>query len=536
MKDRKPFFHSFAMAFFLICFGIALLCDLVHIIAGPGGFSWMGFLWFLLTAGSVAGLLYGSGASSRIRLAKARSSLVRTGEWAVAGALLLSGFILRLLVIRNIPIDPSSDFELYYHIASELIEGTLLPEHRDYISLYPHFLGFPSALSLVFRLFGTHVDTALYFNLFLQMLSCILVWRIARLLGGRISGLIALTCSVLMPSAVLYSSIVAAEPLFTFLLLTVIWMFLRIYHPFQRKSWSPWVRLIWPALTAGLLAYATSIRPMAVLFLVAAIICLLSVRESRAFVSSPSPTARSRVADSTAVKCLILVGVYCVASWGLSRQTARIIDREPAGASVSYGYNLLVGLNPESAGGWNQEDVDTLMDTLAATSSAHEAQRVCRDLALERLGDNWTSMPVLLAEKFDTLWGSDQFGTYWNEVFLNRQQQLTQGWSDFLKGMTTLSNLHYWLLLAGVVLYGVYRRRNTPDAGYVIVLLLCGTVALHLVLEAQNRYHYYALFLMSILAGIGFRQFSEQPDLILSRLRAIKKRTQTGGSRLTESE
>ena len=519
MNDRRPFFHSFAMAFFLGCFGIALILDAVQMIIGITRFSWGSAAWFFSALGIIAGIAYGAkrlSAAHPERVLKEHGKALVTAEGLTAGILLLSGFALRLLVIRMIPVTPASDFELYYNIASDLIGGTLRAEYCEYISLYPHFLGFPSVLSVIFRLFGTGVSVALSFNLICQMLSCFWVWRIARLLGGRTGGLIALACAALLPSAVLYSSMVAAEPFFTLLLLTDVWMFVRLMKPFREKAWNPWAKFAWLVCMSGLLAYAASIRPMALIFLIAAVICILSVREKPS--SPPNHASGGRcMVDRGWVKCLILVAVYCVASWGLSQRTAGIIGRQPAGASVSYGYNLLVGLNQDSAGGWNPEDIDTLTEALESTGSAHEAQRTCRDLAVDRLRDGWTGIPVLLAEKLYKMWGNDQYGAYWNEIFLDRQEQLSPEWSDFLTGMTPLCDLCYLILLAGVVSYGLLFRRNKPDTGYVIVLLLCGTVALHLVLEAQNRYHYYALFLMAVLAGTGLPAFPGQASRLFSR-------------------
>ena len=71
--------------------------------------------------------------------------------------------------------------------------------------------------------------------------------------------------------------------------------------------------------------------------------------------------------------------------------------------------------------------------------------------------------------------------------------------------MTDISNIWYLFLLAGAWYCGRIMRRREPDAGYALILTFCGTVALHMLVEQQNRYHYFALYLLAVLAGIGFR-------------------------------
>ena len=122
--------------------------------------------------------------------AAAHPRVVLIFECIIACGVLAASAVVRIWCVRNLPMQPESDDKTYYEIANLLKEGTLLtdgPGYCDYVAMFPHVLGYPYALSIVFRLFGTSVLTAQYFNVALAVGAVFLTYRIARRLGGRIS-------------------------------------------------------------------------------------------------------------------------------------------------------------------------------------------------------------------------------------------------------------------------------------------------------------------------------------------------------------
>jgi len=447
---------------------------------------------------------------------------------ALFGTLLLvAGMILRLACINKLPMEPASDYETYYEMAVLLNNGTLLeagPGYCDYVSLFPHVFGYPAVLSWVFGIFGASVRNALVFNLILQVLSCVLVWRIARLCCGRLCGLLSLAAVSFLPSTILYSNFVASEPLFTCLLLSGIYLFVLSFKSRQAEE-HPWFCVVLLACTGGALGFASFIRPMAVIFLIAAMITLLPGDKPLPALPRNDIPLGMRAANKGWKRCLIIAVVYFLTSRMFTLGVSYSVNRDLAGSTASYGYNMLVGLTLESYGGWNQEDADYLYASLHDTGSAQEAQLACRDMALQRLKVDPRALLNLFVHKFEVLMGNDDYGASWNILFMDQQGNLTPENELFLYKMMDVSDLYYIFLLLGAGVFGCLMFRRKPDPVYACMLLFCGTIALHLFVENQNRYHYHLLPLLCLLFGVGVSSLVHMVDQnVMSRVRARERR------------
>ena len=512
MKLQKNFFFMFATLIFILSVLFSAACVIGRLGDGQEYPYYLKGLSVLIFLGlAIVILLFGM-LWARLDVRRRLMELPIPGliaESLCAALLLITGLILRVWVIKNFPMAPESDYRTYYELAGLISKGTLLkdgPGYCDYVSMFPHVFGFPAVLSVVFGIFGSSVTTALIFNLFCSMGSCVLVWRIVRILSGRVSALFALLLAVLWPSQILYSSFVASEPLFTFLLLLAVLLFVMSLKETPFKEAHPWTCTIELVLLGFVLAFGSFIRPMAMIFLVAALICMISGEK----LLPPKPKndlpLGMRASDKGWKRCLTLIAVYMLCSALFTSGASYAVDRELAGGSSSFGYNLLVGLNLDTFGGWNQDDADYLYAALDRTGSATEAQLACRDMALQRLQVDPRALLNLFVHKFEVLWGNDDYGSSWNILFMDQQGNLTPQRSSFLYQMMDVSDLFYLfvLLLAGIG--GCIMLWKAPDGSYACTLLFCGTVALHLLVENQNRYHYHALPILAIVAGTTIGQ------------------------------
>lgn len=423
-------------------------------------------------------------------------------------AVLFAGTLVRIYYVRRMPMAPESDYKTYYEIAKLLESGTLIedgPGYCDYIAMFPHVIGYPAFLSVIFRIFGSSVMTAVYFNVALAMGTCLLVWRVARRLTGRLCGWIALVAAAFWPSQIIYNNFAAGEYLFTFLLMVCVDLFVLQMGHVQAEEKHPWSAVILLCLLGFFLAVASVVRPMAVIFLVAALICMLPGKRDRPAKPANDIPLGIRASADGWKRCLTVLVVYLAFSRIFSAATAYAIDETPAGGSVSFGYNLLVGLNTDSYGGWNQEDADYLYDALDKTGSADGAMRTCRDLAFERLHTDPKVLLDLFAHKFEVLWGNDDYGCSWNILFMNQQGNLTAARESFLYSMMHLGDLYYLTILVFGLVGGIALFRRKPDSSFAIILMILGTIALHLLVENQNRYHFHVLSLLPILAAVALR-------------------------------
>ncbi|MFU0832475.1 MAG: hypothetical protein ACFWUC_05985 [Oscillospiraceae bacterium] len=426
-------------------------------------------------------------------------------ENGLATAVLCASTFLRVRYVQTIPMEPQSDYKTYYEIAQMLNSGTLLTSgtgYCDYISLFPHVLGYPKILSVVFRLFGDGVLVAQYFNVALAVGTAFAAWRIARRLSGRIGGFVTLCTSAFWPSQILYGNFVASEYPFTFLMMCCTWLFVASLQDFDETAAHPWHCVLELMALGGLLAYSGTIRPLAVIFLIAILLYLLrGTMTLPARLKNDIPLGMRLISDGWK-RCLVVLLAYLLFSGFFSLGTAYTVDRKIASGTASFGYNLMVGLNTHSDGGWNQQDADYLNDAFNDTGSATEAQIACRDVALNRLTQNPKAVFNLMLHKFELLWGNDDYGASTNILFLDQLGNLTPQREAFLYNMMIFSDFYYviMLILSGVL--GAFLWRKKPNASYALILFFLGTVTLHLLVETQNRYHFHVLTLFAIFAGM----------------------------------
>jgi len=421
-------------------------------------------------------------------------------------AVIISAAAVRLWIIRSLPVQPESDFRTYYKIAELLAQGTLLRDgggYCDYISQFPHVIGYPYILSKIFAVFGPSVKAGLYFNLSVSILSIISVNRIGRLISGRAGGFFAMLLVAFWPSQILYINQMASEPLFMCLTLLCIWI---IAYLFKKPDSNKDSRTLVLCVLLGILfAIAGAVRPMAIILLIALSICIIT------FKAKASEISRAGLIKSLMsrgwIRISVILASYVVCSLIINGAIARTIDRELPGSTVSFGYNLMVGLNLESKGMWNEEDSNFLNDRFIETGSAQEAHKACRNEAVKRLIQAPLDITNLMFQKYTLLWSSDDYGSYWNLLFLEQQGNLTDQRRELLNNITIWNNIYYIICIYLSLVLGIFLWfRKNVGTEHVLILYFIGTALLHMIVETQGRYHYNILPVFALLAVSGLKE------------------------------
>ncbi len=458
----------------------------------------MGGLWLLLnTSAAIAAHFSLSGMK-----AGGRKAAVFLEAFAML-SIITAAALLRFWIISNLPMQPQSDFQTYYKVAELLTQGKLISDgagYCDYISQFPHVMGFPYILSLAFRVFGVSVSTGLYFNMAVSLLSIFFVHRTARLLAGRVGGILAAAIVAFWPSQIIYINQMASEPVFMCLTLICIWIAARLFKaPAGEKAWK---LLVFNIALGILLAIAGGVRPVAIILLIAIIICSVTYK-ARLSGSDEAGLIKSCMSRGW-IRALVILSGYMACSLLISAATAKAIDRNLPGTTASFGYNLMVGLNIESKGGWNETDSSFLSKKFAETGSAQEAHIACRNVALSRLEKHPVGIANLVFQKYTLLWENDDYGSYWNLLFLKQQDNLTPERNEFMNNITIWNNIYYMICVYLSLLAGIYlwfgRKVGTE---HVLVLYFIGIAILHMFLESQSRYHYNILPVFALLASAG---------------------------------
>ena len=507
MKPKKNAFGYFVNILFLMGVLYALVCGISDLGTGReypyllrGAFFLLLLLfWCLLNAMAAVAARF-----EWEDLSKTKKRVLNTMEALFAAAVLFAAGWVRLEAIRNLPMQPASDYKTYFEIGDYLNKGTLTKSgtgYCDYIAMFPHVYGYPSFLSWLFRHFGTKVSVAQYANLVLSVGTVFLTYRTGRLAAGRMAGLTALVLSAFWPSQVLYSTMVASEFMFSFLFMLGIYLFVLSMKSCTADMRHSVLGVLLHIAIGVSLGLCAGVRPMALIAVITIVICIFPQRLFLPAEKEEQPSISLMILSRGWMRCLIILLCYVMITTATNMTIRQTVDRELASGTTSFGYNLLVGLNAQSEGGWNQEDAAYLYDTYDKTGDAGQAHLACRDLAIQRLTRDPESIFNLFLRKYHVLWGNDDYGGTWNLVFLDEQGNLTPEREQFLYSSRDWGNLYYLLCLAFAGIAGIFLWKKGNDVEYVFILIFVGTVGMHLFVESQNRYHFHALYMFALLAG-----------------------------------
>ena len=509
METRRNWFTYIYLTIFGICLCFSLFSGILSIgVSTKYTFLWyggillvMGGLWLVLNTLAILASHY-----NLYRFSPKNSKKLTAVEAILITIVVISAVVVRLWIIRNLPVQPESDFQTYYKIAELLADGTLLRDgagYCDYISQFPHVIGYPYILSKIFIVFGPSVKAGLYLNLTASVLSIIFVNRIGRLIYGRAGGFFAMLLVAFWPSQILYINQMASEPVFMCLTLLCIWIIAYLFKiPPSVKATKI---LILYVILGTLLAMAGAVRPVAIILLVAMIICTITYK-AKASDMSRAGLIKSLISRGW-IGAVVIIVSYLVCSLIISGATARTIDRELPGSTVSFGYNLMVGLNLESKGTWNEEDSKFLNDRFMETGSAQEAHKASRNEAVKRLTKDPLGIANLVFQKYTLLWWNDDYGAYWNLLFMEKQGNLTDYKRDLINDITVWNNVYYIICVYLSLVSGIFLwfRKNVRTE-HVLILYFVGTALLHMILESQGRYHYNILPVFALLAVSGLTE------------------------------
>lgn len=191
----------------------------------------------------------------------------------------------------------------------------------------------------------------------------------------------------------------------------------------------------------------------------------------------------------------------------------RLIGQQPASGIAASGYNLMVGVNAQAQGHWNEVDAQFFSDSYDTLEDASAAHRACMQVAFQRIADEPENVMNLLVYKFRDLWQTDDFGIDWNLYFTQQQGTLTPELSRTMEAVRPVGRVMYMAALVFSLLYGLNLWRS-KTAGHpmamVCIIFFLGTALSHMLLETQVRYHYNMLPFLMLLATMGMTSWRKR--------------------------
>ncbi|MBX6353937.1 MAG: glycosyltransferase family 39 protein [Thermoflavifilum sp.] len=207
--------------------------------------------------------------------------------WIVVGNL-----VLRFLWLSYMHPPQVSDFAWYFTHAVQLARGEGYVWNGHPTAYWP--IGWPFFLSLFIRVFGPHVMLGMFLNAILSTGIVVLVYMMAwEVFQSRAAATVAAVAYSLLPSQILWNSVLGSEELFTFLLTLSLYLYMRAAG--RSNRWAPWV-----LLSGVCLGLACDVRAIAYLFPV--VLALYEwVVERRAFLAGLQRTVLHGLAMLVAI-------------------------------------------------------------------------------------------------------------------------------------------------------------------------------------------------------------------------------------------
>ena len=399
--------------------------------------------------------------------------------------LLIVCFVVKLIFVLKVRIEPSVDYQTFYNCASQLADSFVTDFH--YVALFPHIAGYATFLSLFFKLFGSGLLVAPVINVFLSTASMALIFYIGRSLGGRGVAIFASILWILCPSQTIYNIFVLSEPLYTTLLL-VVWALLIWKEQMDFSQKLPSAIGFFVGIGV-LLSVIQAVRPLSLVVLISLAIWMFLIQKN----SSKIIWRNKLICFAVAV----LVFVICNFAWGslldvrLGEQTAR-----------TQGYTMLVGANYDSMGQWNQEDSDTLSQIDEQTGgNAELTMQGMQQKFFERLHEP-TDWLAHFFHKIEIFLGSDIGGVGYMYSILPSD-------SAYIN-LAAVCNIFYYFVffMAAVSLLRQWKTRQQSIA-VLMPLFILGLTAAHLFAEVAARYHYAILVPLILMTAQNLKSVSK---------------------------
>jgi len=397
----------------------------------------------------------------------------------LAGLFLVVGFafIVRLVWNLNVHTYPISDFAWYHERAIGLIQGQGYTFNGKATAYWP--MGYPLFLAALYKIFGPHLYIAKAANVVIGSLTVGITYLLGNKLWGFWPGVIGALSLAFLPGYIEWTSVLCSEVLYTFLLITSIYIFV-CKQPEQQKWYHP--------ATSGLLLGTATIVRANSLLLPAIFILLYLI------------FGKSIKKGSTQAAIFLLAVALIIAPVTLRNY---LVFHKFIPISTNSGINMWQGNNPHATGGyyWPSEPKDNpLMPYL---DDELKRDQIARKLVIDFIRDNPIRFLKLVITKICLYYQRD------TSALLFSLNPTYPPLPEALKStITNLANEYYRIMML-VSIFGMaaylYFRKSVRD--WLPFLTIIGVIlyftALHSVFYAMDRYRFPIMPLFAVLSGIG---------------------------------
>jgi hypothetical protein len=417
--------------------------------------------------------------------------------------IVLLAMLPRLALVLYAPYVPCADFQVYDAAGRLMATDWTLCQGGLYCYYPP---GQVFGLGVIYSLFAgqsftlnlgplsTTIDdikAAQLVNVFYAVVTVLALWYISARMFGKYVGRVSALLSALLPSTVFSCMLLGAEAPEAMWFMLALAVYVGAMDEHER---------IWPALACGILmGVGALIRPQ---------FFLLPLPIGLHMFFSWAGKRRAL----TAALLMMLATAAVVAPWTYRnyKVTGGLVL-----ISSNNGHNIYSANSQEANGGYNDKATTRLFQAVKETAaSAPAGQTRQEDLLLQQIGNQWAwqwiethplEFAKLTVAKFKNLWQNDNEIAWW---------ALTEPKTEYpelpipkkIQSLAEGGSQGYYLALVIATLVALLRFK-TPlmrrRAWMVLPMIAACFTAIHMVFEAQGKYHYMLVPLMCIFAALS---------------------------------
>ncbi len=389
--------------------------------------------------------------------------------------ILVAAFVLRLIWAIAVPVEPVSDSNAYDTFAKNLANCQNYGWDCDNPTAYWP-VGTSFIYALLYRTFGHHYAPIVGLNLLLGLATIWLSMYLAERWFNRRVAVITGVLLALWVSQIQFVTVLASEPIFTFLIVAALALW-------EAKG----IRFFLKAVLLGVvLAAASYVRPTALL----APVLLMFLRYMK---------TKEILRSLASAVIMLTVMALLIAPWTL--RNAQAFGRAVT-ISTNGGANLWMGNNPASSGGY--------MDLPPETKGMNEAERdrYLKDLAIAHIKERPDLFAIRTVKRVVDTYSRESIGVAWNETGLSRR------YGNWILLPLKILNQLYWLPVLGLSLIGVFlciqlngwlAAMSNPS-----ILFWGYFTAVNAVIVAQDRYHFPSIPMIGMLAAAALIYLLDQ--------------------------
>lgn len=474
--------------FYLIVWGAIALLGLIALISsfksGPSSIKlpfYVGIA-FLIVAAIVIVLIYKLNIFSKIN----------TTVFLIL--LIIIALVPRLVWIYFVQTQPFSDFLHLNNYGINASQG-YFKGFVNFYAVFPFKIGFGMVLAGMYSLFGTNLLVAKLFNVALSIILVLIIYAGGKILYSEKAGRIAALLLAVWPAQIMYTSVIASENLFMVFFTASVVLILRFIKKYTYKNYEITNGNLMLIGIGVITACAQLVRPMAMILLPIFAVFVLIYKRYRA-------NTLASVALGIKSIALVMICYFSVINLvNIPIQKATGIDVKRTGS----GFNLMIGTNTKYNNGmFNEEDFQIIEKNNYDFDKVHKE---AKQIAIERLKGDPKQLIKLAINKFEILWGNENYGYYWSAISTenSKTENIIKSHPRIFNGISQGFYIIIILMAICACFYALVGKRY--DA--LIILMIFGGILLsYTLLEVQSRYHMPVMPLLILFGTSEFRDGS----------------------------